>query len=266
MLITTLRHTIPTCGSSRPMRPIVAGSSAASKRANGATRRSSPRTSRAMAPSAISSQRCWAARSKWGDSPSVGYLLHGTPEDPSQPGWGGQFIRAWERPHVVFQRLTGPQGRIEQFGVLELALSLGTPKLQRPQARLLVENQELIGSVDAGGVMRWRFSPKDAKAYRYTIRSNVLALDRKSGELKTLRPPPNAAQHLSSRLPCWWTDDPSPEATEGPHMGTRIVNRWWEDLLRDFAVRMDRCEKEVTEQEKIQRSQLASPNRLEASP
>ena len=40
---------------------------------------------------------------KMGDSPSVGYLLHGTPEDPSQPGWGGRFVRAWERPHVVFR-------------------------------------------------------------------------------------------------------------------------------------------------------------------
>ena len=62
---------------------------------------------------------------KMGDSPSVGYLLHGTPEDPSQPGWGGRFVRAWERPHVVFRRFTGPEDRIEQFGVFELALPLG---------------------------------------------------------------------------------------------------------------------------------------------
>ncbi len=33
---------------------------------------------------------------KMGDSPSVGYLLHGTPADPSQPGWGGRFVRIWD--------------------------------------------------------------------------------------------------------------------------------------------------------------------------
>ena len=30
---------------------------------------------------------------KMGDSPSIGYLLHNTLEDPTQPGWGGRFVR-----------------------------------------------------------------------------------------------------------------------------------------------------------------------------
>jgi hypothetical protein len=179
---------------------------------------------------------------KMGDSPSVGYLLYGTPEDPSQPGWGGRFVRAWERPHATFQRLTGLQDRIEQSGVFELALPLGEPRPARPQACLLIENQELAGSVDAEGLMRWRFSPKDAKTYRYTIRSNVPALEGKSGALTALRPPPDAARRPSSRLPQWWTDDPLPEAAEGPHGGARTVSRWREDFLRDFAARMDRCQ------------------------
>ena len=50
---------------------------------------------------------------KMGDSPSVGYLLHGTPDDPSQPGWGGSFVRIWDGRKTVFDRLTTPadQGR-----------------------------------------------------------------------------------------------------------------------------------------------------------
>ena len=43
---------------------------------------------------------------KMGDSPSVGYLLHGTPDDPSQPGWGGRFVRIWDGRKTVFDRLT----------------------------------------------------------------------------------------------------------------------------------------------------------------
>lgn len=178
---------------------------------------------------------------KMGDSPSVGYLLHGTPEDPSQPGWGGQFVRAWERPHVVFDRLTNEENRIEQFGVLELALPVGEHMREKPEATMVIENQSSVGHVDANDAMRFRFSPKDAKTYSYTIRSNMATLDGKTGELTSVRPAPDAAEHPSSRLPYWWTDDPSPQVAEGPHIGVKTVSRWREDFLRDFAVRMDRC-------------------------
>jgi hypothetical protein len=105
----------------------------------------------------------------------------------------------------------------------------------------MIENQESIVSADANGVMRWRFAPKDAKTYSYTIRSNVPALDGKAGALTAFRPASDAAQHPSPRLPHWWTDDPAPEVAEGPHLGARTVGRWREDFLRDFAARLDRC-------------------------
>ncbi len=178
---------------------------------------------------------------KMGDSPSVGYLLRGTPEDPRQASWGGRFVRAWERPQVVFRRLTNEDDRIGQFGVFELALPLGGDTPERPEASLLIENQALVGCVDAVGAMRFRFSPKDAKTYRYTIRSNVPALDGRTGALTSSRPTPGAAERPSPRLPNWWTDDPSPDAAEGPHIGARTVSQWREDFLRDFAARLDRC-------------------------
>jgi len=178
---------------------------------------------------------------KMGDTPSVAYLLYGAPADPSQPGWGGRFVRAWERPHTVFHRLTTAEDRIEQFGVFELALPLGDPAPTQPQARLVTENQESAGLVDANAVMRFRFCPKDAKTYAYTIRSNVPALDGKAGALTSVRPAPNVAGHPSPRLPHWWTDDPAPPCAEGPHIGAKTVSRWREAFLRDFATCLDRC-------------------------
>jgi len=44
------------------------------------------------------------------------------------------------------------------------------------------------------------------------------------------------------------------------------LSQWREDFLRDFAAHMDRCEKEVGVQEEIERSQVTSSNRLDASP
>jgi hypothetical protein len=89
--------------------------------------------------------------------------------------------------------------------------------------------------------MHWRFVPKDAKTYSYTIRSNVPALDGKAGVLTSVRPAPDAAERPSPRLPHWWTDDPSPQTAEGPHVGARTVSRWREEFLRDFAAHLDRC-------------------------
>ena len=61
---------------------------------------------------------------KMGDSPSVGYLLHGTPDDPSQPGWGGRFVRIWGGRKSVFDRLTTAADTVEVFGSVEFGLSL----------------------------------------------------------------------------------------------------------------------------------------------
>ena len=36
---------------------------------------------------------------KMGDTPTVAWLLRGNPADPTQPGWGGQFILHPNRPH-----------------------------------------------------------------------------------------------------------------------------------------------------------------------
>jgi hypothetical protein len=183
-----------------------------------------------------------------GDTPSVGWLLQGTPDDPSRPGWGGRFVRAWERPYARFERLTTNADRIEHFSILELVLPLGAGVPETPEARLAVENQSLRGHTPGDGTMRFRFCPKDAKPYRFTLRSNVPALDGKTGGVTALAPPPAAAQRPAAKHPNWWTDDPAPECAEGPHLGAKTVSRWREDFLGDFAARMLRCQSPASPQ------------------
>jgi hypothetical protein len=78
----------------------------------------------------------------------------------------------------------------------------------------------------------------------------VPALDGKTGGITAFSPPPNIAQRPSAKLPNWWTDDPSPEVAEGPHIGAKTVSRWREDFLSDFAARMDRCKTPATAETK----------------
>lgn len=188
---------------------------------------------------------------KMGDTPSVGWLLKGTPEDPSQPGWGGQFVRAWERPFVRFDRLTTKEDRMEAFGILELVLPLGEQVPAIPEARLLVENQSLIGHVAGDGTVRFRFCPKEAKAFNFTIRGNVPSLDAKSGGITVVFPSSDLTKQPSAKFPNWWTDNPDPALAEGVHQGAKTVNTHREEFLRDFAARMERCKSPASKQKGV---------------
>ena len=178
---------------------------------------------------------------KMGDTPTVAWLLRGDPALPFQPGWGGRYVRAWPRPYVRFDRLTTAADRMEFCGILELVLPLGAGAPEQVEARLVIENQALVGAVDGTGAVRFRFCPKDAKTYRYTIRSNAPALDGRTGEITAVLPAPAAALHPDPARPNWWTDDPSPAVAEGVHQGARTVSQWREEFLRDFAQRLERC-------------------------
>ena len=178
---------------------------------------------------------------KMGDTPTVAWLLRGNPEMPFQPGWGGRYVRAWTRPYVRFDRLTTAADRVEHCGILELVLPLGAGAPAAPEARMEIENQKLVGHFDGTGAVHFRFCPKEAKLYRYTIRSNVPALDGLKGEITSAPLTPELALRPDPALPNWCTDDPSPDLREGAIPGARTINQWREDFLRDFAQRLERC-------------------------
>jgi hypothetical protein len=178
---------------------------------------------------------------KMGDTPSVMYVLGKTPEDPAQPGWGGSFVRAWERPRVVFNRLTTEADRVEQYAILEIVLPPGHGATREKSVHLLIENQALPGFIDETGALRFRISPKSAKGWTYTLRGEVPALDGKTGAFTSFLTPPEFARRPSARLKNWWTDNPAPEWQQGSQQGAKTVNRWREEFLRDFAARMLRC-------------------------
>jgi len=139
---------------------------------------------------------------KMGDTPSVAWLLNGNPEHPSEPGWGG------EAPDEV-------------------------------EAQMDIENQALRGLVENGQV-HFRFTPKGARKFSYSIRSNVASLNGRAGELTATPTPADAAGTPDQRRPNWWTDNPAPELSDEGHIGAKTVSRWREDYLRDFADRMTR--------------------------
>jgi hypothetical protein len=178
---------------------------------------------------------------KMGDSPSVGYLLHGTPADPSQPGWGGRFVRIWDGRRTIFDRLTTEADKAEVFGVVEINLPAPPGMTNAQSARMIFDGRIPAVGTREGGVLRFRFSPRDAKVWPYVIRSDSPGLDGQSGSFTAVPPPVERTSRASAAHPNWWIDDPDPAAAEGIHPGAKSVNRWREDFLRDFAARMARC-------------------------
>ena len=179
---------------------------------------------------------------KMGDTPSLARLIHGTPEDPTQPSWGGKYVRIWDGRKTVFNRLTTEADMAEVFGVTEFAL----PKpegfsTQNTASMIFDRGVPVSAGVNEGKVLRFRFSPRDAKVWPYVIKSDFAGLDGASGKFTAAPPPVERTSKPSTVHPNWWTDDPAPAAAEGVHPGAKSVSQWREDFLRDFSLRMNRC-------------------------
>jgi hypothetical protein len=176
---------------------------------------------------------------KMGDTPSLMRLFYETVPEPYQPSWGGQFVRAWERPHKVFNRTTTYQDSIEQFGVLELLLKFDATTVTDPVATLNIDRP--IEALVQNDTVRFLFSPKKVSRWDYTISSNIPSINNLSGKIISTMTPASNKDNPSPLYTNWWTDDPSPEYIESGHIGAKTVNIWRKDFLTDFANRMYRC-------------------------
>jgi len=184
---------------------------------------------------------------KMGDTPSVAWLLNGNPYQPPEENWGGQYTRAWTRPYRVFNRLTNKNDQIEEFSIFELSLPLAKKAPDHTFAYMLIGNQYLVGHVSAGKV-HFRFSPKKAMTFDYTIESNDKSIHLKTGAITAVAT--GAKQKADKKWPNWWVDNPSPAFRDGEHIGTKTVSRWRKAYLADFASRISRTTHANSSEEK----------------
>lgn len=180
---------------------------------------------------------------KMGDTPSVTYLLKGTPEVPEHPGWGGCFVRVGGRPKSVYQRNTTYADQIEVFEVLELVYrgpDLGEAR-DEPVFSLEVDAQEFEGFYVGPGEYRVRFMPKAQGKWSYRTKSEIPELNGQSGAFTCVEETATGRSGEEERYPQWWADILDPEAAEQQHKGAKTVSMWREEFLQDFQARFDRC-------------------------
>jgi hypothetical protein len=194
----------------------------------------------------------------------VVYPLGDDPENPAKNiSWGGQFVRAWDRPRVSFDQAdTKPptaSDPVETFGVVELLYHTASPGPANATAALVVDRQEFPGFADQAGVWHFLFSPKEAKSWTYQIESRLPELNGKTGAFTSYWPTPDLAAKPSPKYPNWWTDNPDPALAEGGHQGAKTISKYRVDFLRDFAARMERCKSPASKQQSAPTAQAATP-------
>lgn len=177
---------------------------------------------------------------KMGDTPTVSWLLNGTPETPENPGWGGSYSRVRNMPECVYEHPATVEEPTEAFAEAEIRFR--GPVLDNPPAipfMLEVKGQQFEGACVGEGDYRVRFVPKETGDFPYVTRSDIPELDGLAGVIRAVAEIP--ATREEGNLTRWWSDDLSPEQSEGPHRGARTVNCWRRDFLSDFAARFARC-------------------------
>ena len=130
---------------------------------------------------------------------------------------------------------------VEVFGVVEFAIPRPTGFTEGNRIRVMLDGRVPCPVAVEGGLLRFRFSPRDAKVWRYRMESYFAGLEGVGGAFTAERPPLERTGRASLEHPNWWCDDPAPENAEGIHAGARSVSQWRMEFLEDFAVRMERC-------------------------
>lgn len=180
---------------------------------------------------------------KMGDTPSVAYLLKGNPENPESPSWGGQFVPVHSRPNVTYHRNTTLDDQVEMFSLVEFVFKGPHTDIDRdtPAFKMIVKGQEFPGYYTGDGEYRIRFMPKSLNEWTYVIESDIPEINEQTGQFVSVPESQVSRGRDPLRFPNWWSDMLEPELQDGIICGSKTVNKWREDFLRDFQKRMDRC-------------------------
>ena len=180
---------------------------------------------------------------KMGDTPSVAYLLRGNPENPESSSWGGQFIPVHSRPNTVFHGNTTLDDVVELFGLAEFVFK--GPHIDidpdTPAFTMTIARQDFMGYYTGDGEYRIRFMPKSIGDWSYVVSSDIPELNGLTGQFRSVAESQVSRGRDPLRFANWWSDILDPELKDGEISGSKTVNKWRDQFLRDFQKRMDRC-------------------------
>lgn len=177
---------------------------------------------------------------KMGDTPSLLYMMHGDPADPTTESWGGQFEPQHHSPRTIFHRATTEVDTVACYSIIEwrfrgpkLDMAAGTPCMTAT-----IDRQPWEGYYLGEGEYVLRYSPKQPAVLTYEISSEIAALNGLHGSFTVSGEWPGKPTEDGFRVgQTWMTDLQDATLFEGKWQGAATVRSWRKEVLDDWAER-----------------------------
>ncbi len=181
---------------------------------------------------------------KMGDTPSLLYLMHGNPDDPTGESWGGSFEKISRSARVVFDRPTTTADTVAFCATVEFRFK--GPKIDVPTDSAVFwmevpyqnSSQTWPGYYLGDGIYALQYAPKQAETVTLKFTSPIPDFPESEGKLvvSNLWPgKPNPTDYLLGEN--WYSDRSVPALYDGKLQGGKTVQKWRNEILLDWAER-----------------------------
>jgi hypothetical protein len=177
---------------------------------------------------------------KMGDTPSLLYVMNGTPNNPAAENWGGSFVKINRSARHIYERNTSIKDTVPVYSIVELYFK--GPVINWPPDSSCF-TMEVLGQTWPGyylgnGRYGIRYSPKKAGVVSYTTQSKVAGFTVQKGEFYVNNLWPGKAYAIDYRLGNnWYSDKPDADLFYADQQGGKTVSKWRQQFLNDWAKR-----------------------------
>lgn len=183
---------------------------------------------------------------KMGDSPTLFYLMHGNPNDPTAESWGGSFEKINRSAHIIIDGTKGSSEDIAFCSLIEFRFK--GPKLSSAsqKAPFYMEKmhkkdvQKWEGYYIGDGNYVLQYVPKNAEILNYKFVSDIPELNGFEGKLNIVNLWPGKQNPTDIQLGnTWFSDKSDPNLYDGKFQGGKTISKWKNEILLDWAKRWD---------------------------
>ncbi|MCF2498259.1 nucleoside hydrolase-like domain-containing protein [Dyadobacter chenhuakuii] len=177
---------------------------------------------------------------KMGDTPSLAYVMHGNPDQPTGESWGGSFTPVTRSSRTIFDRNTTTADTVATYGVIEWRFQ--GPNINVPADSavftLSISGQQWPGYYIGDGKYAVRYSPKQVEVGEYTTISSIAELNGHAGKYVSTAPwPGNPEPHDYKLGKNWYGDLPDPNLFIDQQQGAKTISKHRKAFLTDWAKR-----------------------------
>lgn len=183
---------------------------------------------------------------KMGDSPSLFYLMHGNPNDPTGESWGGSFEKINRSAHIIVDGTQGTTEDIAFCSLIEFRFKGPVLKENSSSAPFYVETmhkkdvQKWAGSYLGNGNYALQYVPKAAEVLNYKFVSDIAELNGHEGKMNIVNLWPGKQHPTDVPLGnTWFSDKSDPTLFDGKYQGGKTISKWKNDILLDWAKRWE---------------------------